>query len=92
MDEKEIELDLLLEGIRRRHGHDFRDYARASLRRRVASLLAKLGLDNVSEVIPRLLRDNAAIMSASLKEQFSFANHNLVTDGVSGEMNGGAAP
>ena len=32
-----LELDLLLEAVFRLHGYDFRDYARTSMRRRIAS-------------------------------------------------------
>ena len=38
-DLEDIELDLLLEGIYRVYGMDFRQYARTSLRRRVRNLL-----------------------------------------------------
>lgn len=73
---REIELDLLLEGIQRRHGYDFRHYARASLRRRVASLMAKFDFEHVSEIIPRVLRDDAVFnhflkeMSITVTEMF----------------------
>ena len=64
---KDIELDLLLEGILRRHGYDFRHYARASLKRRVASLMTKVDVAQISEVIPQILRDDA-VFNAFLKE------------------------
>ena len=56
---KEIELDLLLEAIFRRYGHDFRNYARASVERRVRQFLPKAGCGTVSEMIPKLLHDEA---------------------------------
>ena len=34
---EELEIDLLLEAIQRHYGYDFRDYARASVRRFAAS-------------------------------------------------------
>jgi len=52
-----IEIDLLLEAIFRRYGYDFRHYARASVERRVRHVLAKSGCVSISEMIPRLLRD-----------------------------------
>ncbi len=79
MKEKElrnIEFDLLLDGILRWRGYDFRHYARASLRRRVASLMTKFGLDHVSEVIPLILRDDAVFnnflieMSVTVTDMF----------------------
>ena len=54
---EEIELDLLLQGIQRRYGYDFRDYARASLRRRVRKTVAEEGLRSVSALQERVLRD-----------------------------------
>ncbi len=62
-----IEIELLLEAIQRWRGYDFRQYARASLRRRVSSLMGKLGVEHVSELIPRVLRDDA-VFSDFLKE------------------------
>lgn len=53
----DIELDLLLDGIFRCYGYDFRDYARASLRRRVHTRMGKEGLRSVSELQARVLRD-----------------------------------
>jgi chemotaxis protein methyltransferase CheR len=56
-----IELDLVLEALARRHGYDFRNYARASLKRRMAGLAHKLGCANVAELVPRLLYDDALL-------------------------------
>ncbi|MCA0389248.1 MAG: protein-glutamate O-methyltransferase CheR [Bacteroidetes bacterium] len=50
-----IELNLLLEAIYRRYGYDFRDYARSSLLRRARLFMSHLGLQNISEVIPKIL-------------------------------------
>ncbi|MBW3670317.1 MAG: protein-glutamate O-methyltransferase CheR [Acidobacteria bacterium] len=52
------QLDLLLDGIFRRYGYDFRDYARASLRRRVHTRMRKENLGSVSELQARVLRDS----------------------------------
>ncbi len=54
-----IELDVLLEAIHRRYGHDFRGYSRSHIIRRVKSFLAKSGQDSVAELIPKVLRDEA---------------------------------
>jgi chemotaxis protein methyltransferase CheR len=58
-DIEDIEIDLLIEAIFRRYGHDFRHYARASVERRVRHFLGKSGCGAISEMIPRLLRDEA---------------------------------
>ncbi|WP_027716581.1 protein-glutamate O-methyltransferase CheR [Desulfuromonas sp. TF] len=54
---EELEIDLLLEALHRRYGYDFRDYARASLRRKVRQLASTVGVTKVSELIPRLLHE-----------------------------------
>jgi chemotaxis protein methyltransferase CheR len=56
-----LEIDLLLEATYRRHGFDFRGYARSSLRRRVRNVLAAEGLATVSGLIERTLHDRACL-------------------------------
>lgn len=53
-----IEVGLLLEAIYQRYGYDFRDYARASVERRLGQLLQDSGCGNLSEVTARLLRES----------------------------------
>jgi chemotaxis protein methyltransferase CheR len=60
-DVDEIELALLLEGIYRRYGFDFREYAPASLRRRVLRRVHAEGLTTVSALQDKLLRDPACM-------------------------------
>ncbi len=55
----DLELDLLLEAIWRRYSYDFRHYARASLRRRVAGALRTLGIERTSLLQDAVLRDPA---------------------------------
>jgi chemotaxis protein methyltransferase CheR len=52
-----IEIDLLLEAIYLRYGYDFRNYARASINRRVRGFLGKSGCTGITDMIPRLIRD-----------------------------------
>jgi chemotaxis protein methyltransferase CheR len=56
-DVDEIELSLLLEGVYRRYGFDFREYAPASLRRRVWRRVHAEGLTTLSALQDRLLHD-----------------------------------
>ena len=56
---EQIELNLLLEGIYRRYGYDFRQYSQASVRRRVYHHLAKTRLQTISELIAKILYDEA---------------------------------
>ncbi len=54
---EEIELSLLLEGIFRNYGFDFREYAPASLRRRVWRRVHAEGLSTISALQDKLLHD-----------------------------------
>jgi chemotaxis protein methyltransferase CheR len=56
-DIEKIELELFLEAIYQRYGYDFRHYARASARRRALHILSKSGCENLSDLIPLLLRN-----------------------------------
>jgi chemotaxis protein methyltransferase CheR len=56
-DVERIELDCLLEAVFRRYGFDFREYAPASLRRRVNRRLSLEKLPTISALQDRLLRD-----------------------------------
>src|SRR5687767_11394563 len=57
-----IEIDLLLEGIFRVYGYDFRDYARSSLQRRVASCMNDEGVATISAFQDRVLHDAGAMI------------------------------
>jgi chemotaxis protein methyltransferase CheR len=54
---EDIELELLLEGIMRRYGLDFRGYARASLKRRVWNMVHAEKLENISQLQAQVLHD-----------------------------------
>ena len=54
---EEIEINLLLEAIYQRYGHDFREYARASITRRVKAALQKSDCKTLIDVIQKLLID-----------------------------------
>src|SRR5881409_3369118 len=60
-DLEDIELSLLLEGIFRQYGFDFREYAPASLRRRVLRRVHAEGLTTVSALQDKLLHDPACM-------------------------------
>jgi len=57
-----LEIDLLLQGLFERYGYDFRNYARASLSRRIARALQLEALPTVSHLQARLLHDQQAAM------------------------------
>lgn len=53
----DLEIDLFLEAVFRRYGHDFRGYARPSLRRRLLQALVALETESLSHLQHRLIRD-----------------------------------
>lgn len=57
----DLELELLLTAIARHYGYDFRQYARASLRRRVRRAVQAEEVATISELQGRLLRDPACM-------------------------------
>jgi chemotaxis protein methyltransferase CheR len=58
---EDLELRLLLEGIFQRYGYDFREYARSSIRRRVARCVAEENLGSISALQERVLREPACM-------------------------------
>src|SRR6476659_3171214 len=71
-DVDEIELALLLEGVYRRYGFDFREYAPASLRRRVWRRVHAEGLTTLSALQDLLLHDPACIERLLLDLSINF--------------------
>ncbi|MCP3943716.1 MAG: protein-glutamate O-methyltransferase CheR [Desulfobacteraceae bacterium] len=59
MDNQDIEIKVLMEAVHLKHGYDFRQYAGASLTRRVKKCLADTGLNNISDMIPLVIHDKA---------------------------------
>lgn len=57
IDNENIEVNLLLEAILQKYGYDFRNYSRASIKRRVMHRLALSGLINISELQNKILND-----------------------------------
>ena len=64
-DLERIEVDLLMEGIFRHYGFDFRSYAYSSLKRRLWKRITAEGLQSISELQDRVLHD-AAVMEKLL--------------------------
>jgi len=56
-DVEQLELELLLEAVYRRYGFDFRQYAPASLKRRLRRRQDAEGAQTLSQLQDRLLRD-----------------------------------
>jgi chemotaxis protein methyltransferase CheR len=60
-DLERVEIDLLLEGIYRRYGFDFREYAPASLRRRLWRRVHAERLNSISGLQEKVLHDRACM-------------------------------
>lgn len=58
---EDIEIRLLLEGVYRYYGYDFRDYAASSLKRRLTDMLISENLPNISSLQARLLHDKSCV-------------------------------
>jgi chemotaxis protein methyltransferase CheR len=58
---EEIELNLLLEGIYRHYGFDFRNYALSSLRRRVWNIMKNENVPSISLLQDRILHDPSCL-------------------------------
>lgn len=54
---EDIEVELLLEGVYRRYGYDFRNYATASLKRRIRNFLHNEGFPSISALQEKVLCD-----------------------------------
>lgn len=81
MDQSEIEnveINLLLEAMFQRYGYDFRLYARASVERRIRLFLASSGCTTISDLIPRVLRDDGFF--SELVQSFSVATTEMFRD------------
>jgi chemotaxis protein methyltransferase CheR len=61
LDREDIEIDLLLEGVYRSYGLDFRQYSRASLRRRLWRRVFLEKVETISALQDRLLHDPAVM-------------------------------
>ncbi len=60
---QDVEVSLLLEGVHQVYGYDFRDYADASIRRRLAHWLAESPFETLSQAQSQLLRDPQLFVS-----------------------------
>lgn len=76
IDLERIEIDLLLEGIRKRWGYDFRHYSYASLKRRLDLARTESGSEHFTQLLDQLLHDQHAFdsflkhMSITVTEMF----------------------
>ena len=57
LEREDIEFELFLQALQRRHGYDFSEYAPASLKRRVRQVVAQLETGTISALTARLLHE-----------------------------------
>jgi len=58
---EDVEIELFIHALQRRHGYDFSGYAGASLRRRVLQLVRQFDTGTISALTTRLLYDDAFV-------------------------------
>ena len=58
---EDVEVDLLLEAVYRARGVDFRDYARASLRRRIQNQMRVEKVDTITRLLDKILHDGSCM-------------------------------
>ncbi len=56
---EEIEINLVLEAIYQRYGHDFREYSRSSIKRRLQLALQNADCENLAQMIEKVLYDES---------------------------------
>lgn len=57
VDNEYLELELLLEGIFRKYGFDFREYSGAHIKRRLSHRLSAAGMQNFTQILHRIIYD-----------------------------------
>ena len=57
LENEKLEIKFLLDAIHSKYGYDFRNYAKASLKRRIKHRLSLSGLKNISEMLHKVLYD-----------------------------------
>jgi chemotaxis protein methyltransferase CheR len=73
---EKVEIDILLDGIRRRYGYDFTHYSHASLKRRLSQMRDQSGMSRYTEMLDRVYHDETYFdlllkqMSITVTEMF----------------------
>lgn len=74
LETENLEIRLLLQAVYERYGYDYRNYAWASLKRRILKVLKEEGLPTVSRLQERLLRDREGMARFQLGMAVSFTS------------------
>ncbi|QUH25400.1 CheR family methyltransferase [Serpentinicella alkaliphila] len=59
LENEDIEIKLLVEGIFLKYGHDFRNYSKAHIKRRILRRLSIAGLKSITEMLYKVLYDRS---------------------------------
>lgn len=78
LDVEDVELDVLLEAVAQVYGYDFRNYARATLRRRLWRRVAAEGRSTLSGLLETVLHDREAM--ERLRDDLSIAVTSMFRD------------
>ncbi len=65
---KKTEIDLVIEAVNLSSGYDFSNYAEATLRRRLLDFQKDNNLKYLSEIIPLILHNEAALRKTAFKK------------------------
>lgn len=57
LENQDLEIDLIIQAIYQKYGHDFRDYARASIKRRLLKVLQSENMRHLGELQHKLIYD-----------------------------------
>ncbi|MGR3180062.1 MAG: CheR family methyltransferase [Candidatus Anammoxibacter sp.] len=63
LENENIEVDLLVEAIYKKCGYDFRDYSKASVKRRIQHRLSLSGLKTISDIQHKVLYDDSFLQT-----------------------------
>lgn len=77
-DTSELEISLLLEAIYQQYGYDFREYSKAHIKRRIMGRLAMSGLEDVSQIQSKVLKDET--FAAELLQDLSITVTEMFRD------------
>ena len=77
-DSSDLEISTLLEAIYQKYGYDFRQYSQAHIRRRVTNRMAMSGLEDISQMLTKVLNDE--IFASALLQDLSITVTEMFRD------------
>ncbi|MBF0518166.1 MAG: protein-glutamate O-methyltransferase CheR, partial [Nitrospirae bacterium] len=77
-DNENLEIMLLLEAIHSKYGYDFRNYSKASIKRRIKHRMSVSGINKITEIINRVIYDRPFFLE--LLGDFSISTTEMFRD------------